>query len=150
VSTSNDRVTCRVERDTDRYAVQYEARWLAERVGFPRRVAIEIAIVASELSTNILKYGVRGAVTLEAVDDPAHGRGMKVTAFDEGPPFHDFDRALSDRSDENGPISASRFATRRGIGSGLGAVQRLSDACGWAPVAPRGKHVWAVRWLRRR
>jgi len=145
---SLDRVSCPVERDTDRFSVQHEARGLAERAGFPRLAAIEIAIVASELTSNVLKYGVRGSVVVEAIDDPARGPGVKVTAFDEGPPFTDFDQALSDGSDENGPISVSRFANRGGIASGLGAVRRLSDACGWTPE-PRGKSVWAVRWLRR-
>jgi hypothetical protein len=72
---------------------------------------------------------------------------VRVTAFDEGPPFHDFEQALRDGSSDSGPISAGSFAGRRGIGAGLGAVKRLSHACGWAPEAT-GKRVWAVRWLR--
>ncbi|APR80986.1 Hypothetical protein A7982_06333 [Minicystis rosea] len=155
-------------RDADAVSVQYEARWLAERAGFPRNDAIEFAIVAVELTTNILKYGKRGTVILEVVDDPGRGLGARVTAYDEGPHFTDFERALSDGSDENGPISASRFGRRRGIASGLGAVHRLSDRCGWAALEPgdmpparisalapalpaaAGKRVWAERWPRRR
>lgn len=143
-----ERIVCRVEYPTDAVTVQYEARAFAERAGFSRRIATEVAIVASELTSNVLKYGVRGSVALEQVEDPVRGRGVRVVAYDEGPPFSDFDRALSDHSDENGPISASRYAIRHGLGSGLGAVHRLSDACGWEPEG-RGKNVWAVRWLPR-
>ena len=169
ISPSGERVQCRIEREADATSVQYEARWLAERAGFPRNDAIEFAIVAVELTTNVLKYGKRGAVVLEIVDDTVRGLGTRVTAYDEGPPFTDFERALSDGSDENGPISASRFGRRRGIASGLGAVHRLSDRCGWAPLepgdmpltrasgavpvgtspdGPTRKRVWAARWPR--
>ncbi|MFT3768488.1 MAG: ATP-binding protein [Minicystis sp.] len=149
ISPTGEHVECRVVREADVVSVQYEARWLAERAGFPRNDATEFAIVAVELTTNVLKYGKRGSVVLEVIEDPVRGRGARVVAFDEGPPFTDFEQALSDGSDENGPISASRFGRRRGIASGLGAVHRLSDKCGWEPETS-GKRVWAERWPRRR
>lgn len=141
-------VECRLEHDQDSYPVQLEARRLAERVGFARRDATEIAIAASELASNVLKYGVRGSVMLEIIDDPARGPGIRITAFDEGPPFADFEGALRDGYDDRGPLDAGTFAGRRGFGVGLGAVLRFSDACGWAPEE-RGKRVWAVRFVRR-
>lgn len=143
-----ERVETRVERDIDVVSLQIEARALASRVGFSRRDATEIAIVASELGTNALKYAGSGLVVIEALDDPERGRGVRVTAFDRGPPFKDFERALRDGSDEHGPIDPATFARRRGIGGGLGAVRRFSDACGWLPE-PVGKRVWAERFLRR-
>lgn len=136
-----------MERDVDVFAVQHAARAFAERLGFPRREATEIAIVASELATNIIKYGVRGELTLEPLLDPLRGPGVRVTARDHGAPFVDFERASRDHSDERGPIEPAAFAGRRGIGSGLGAVRRLSHACGWA-AEEHGKRVWAERWLR--
>lgn len=146
--TTGERVECRVEHDEDPFPVQHEARALAERAGFPRQDATKIAIAASELASNVIKYGVRGSVVIEEIYHPEHGPGVRVTAFDEGPPFSDFDRALRDGFDERGPLDPAAYAGRRGIGAGLGAVRRLSDACGWAPE-PRGKRVWAVRFLRR-
>lgn len=137
-----------MQHDVDTFSVQAMVRALAERGGFPRRDAVEIAIVATELTTNVLKYGTRGSVVVETIDDPKRGRGVRVTAFDQGPPFVDFERAFEDGSDDNGPISLSKFPGRHGIARGLGAVKRLSDACGWAPE-PHGKRVWAERWLRR-
>jgi len=146
--TPLERVECAVERDEDPFPVQNEARLLAERVGFTRRGATEIAIAASELASNVLKYGVRGSVVMEAVDDPARGRGVRLTAFDIGPPFYNFEGALRDGCDERGSLDPAAYAGRRGFGTGLGTVQRFSDACGWAPE-PHGKRVWAVRFLRR-
>jgi serine/threonine-protein kinase RsbT len=138
-----------VERDGDTFPVQQAARDMASRVGFARNASLELAIAASELASNVLKYGFRGSVVVEAVDDPARGPGVRLTAADEGPPFADFEGALRDGSEDAGPIGAAAFAGRRGIGRGLGAVSRFTDACGWEP-APGGKHVWAVRWLGRR
>jgi anti-sigma regulatory factor (Ser/Thr protein kinase) len=135
-----------VEHDSDTYTVQSATKNFAMRVGFSRIAATELAIVASELTSNVLKYGVKGSLVLERVDDPA--RGVRVTAFDEGPPFASFETALRDDSDDQGPLSPAAYGRRRGIGRGLGAVSRLSDACGWEPEA-RGKRVWAVRYLQR-
>lgn len=143
-----ERAECPVRAPIDVFSVQRLTRALAVRAGFAHLAATEIAIVASELTTNVLKYGRRGRIVAEVVTDAVEGSGVRVTAFDEGPPFHDFEQALRDGSSEAGPISAGSFAGRRGIGSGLGAVQRLSHACGWAPE-PNGKRVWAVRWLRK-
>jgi anti-sigma regulatory factor (Ser/Thr protein kinase) len=129
--------------------VQQAALKLALELRFPRRDAVEVAIVASELTSNILKYGVRGSVVMDAVDDAQRGLGIRLTASDEGPPFEDFERALRDGCDAAGELEPSDFAGRRGIGSGLGAVRRFSDDLGWAPQ-PGGKHVRAIRYRRRR
>jgi len=139
-------VVCRVEREGDTFMVQSAARLFAARIGFPHLAATEIAIVASELTSNVLKYGVRGSLVLERIESPAPG--VRVTAFDEGPPFANFEIALRDGSDDQGPLSPAAYGRRRGIGRGLGAVSRMSDACGWSPE-PRGKRVWAVRYLQR-
>ncbi len=136
ISPSGERVECRIEREADVTSVQYEARWLAERAGLPANDAIEFAIVAVELTTNILKYGKRGAVVLEVIDDAVRGLGARVTAFDEGPPFTDFERALSGWIRRERPHQRLALGRRRGIASGLGAVHRLSDRCGWASLEP--------------
>jgi anti-sigma regulatory factor (Ser/Thr protein kinase) len=142
------RVVCRVSSDGDTYSVQQAALKLAVELRFPRRDAVEVAIVASELTSNILKYGVRGSVALDAVDDTRRGPGIRVTASDEGAPFADFERVLADGCDAAGKLQPSDYAGRRGIGSGLGAVQRFSDDLGWT-TQPGGKQVWAVRYRRR-
>ena len=139
---------CRVAHDGDTFTVQQAALKLAAELGFARRDAVEIAIVASELTSNILKYGARGSVALGAVDDARHGPGLRITARDEGPPFEDFERAMSDGCDAAGRLDPSAFAGRRGIGSGLGAVRRFSDDLGWSPE-PGGKQVWAARYRKR-
>lgn len=147
VSTrSGGRVECRIENDFDVYAVQRAARRLAARLGFAKEECVEVAIAASELTSNIRKYGgASGLVVLEVVDDPARGPGIRVTASDRGPPFRDFELAVRDGCDDTGPLDPASLAHRKGIGKGLGAVKRFSDALGWRPC-PEGKEVWFVRY----
>ena len=142
------RVEHRIDSDFDVYPVQRSARKLAARLGFAQQQCIEIAIAASELTSNILKYGVSGVVALEAVDNPARGPGVRVTASDRGPPFHDFELAVRDGCDDEGPLDPASLPHRRGIGKGLGAVKRFSDALGWHPC-PEGKEIWFVRYRTR-
>lgn len=142
------RVECPIDTDFDVYAVQRAARKLGARLGFARDECVEIAIAASELTSNILKYGISGLVVLEAVDDAARGPGVRVTARDRGPPFRDFELAVRDGYDDTGPLDPASLSHRSGIGKGLGAVKRFSDDLGWRPSA-EGKEVWFSRYRAR-
>jgi anti-sigma regulatory factor (Ser/Thr protein kinase) len=142
------RVECRVDNDFDVYTVQRAARKLGARLGFAREECVEIAIAASELTSNILKYGISGVVVLEVVNDAARGPGVRVIASDRGPPFRDFALAVRDGCDDTGPLDPASLPHRGGIGSGLGAVKRFSDDIGWRPTES-GKEVWFVRYRLR-
>jgi anti-sigma regulatory factor (Ser/Thr protein kinase) len=98
------------------------------QVGQVRRLATELggaqglsetdlgraALVATEMSTNLVKYGKKGTVTLERF---AHegGNGVQLIAADSGPGF-DF---LSSRRDGH--------STGGTLGIGLGTIMRASD-----------------------
>ncbi|HVT18781.1 MAG TPA: ATP-binding protein [Thermoanaerobaculia bacterium] len=111
-----------------------QAQRLARELGFGRKRAAEIAIVVSELASNIVKYGVRGEIALalaaaeESRDGPGKGRGeLMVVARDAGPPIHDLATAMRDGCDDRGPIDPAILLRRGGLGTGLGAVVRLAD-----------------------
>ncbi len=101
------------------------AQRLGLRVGLSQRRATEIAIVVSELATNIVKYGVRGEVAF--LWEPGRPDTFTVVAKDVGPPIRDLESALLDGCDDQGPIDPALLAGRGGLGSGLGAVVRLAD-----------------------
>ncbi|HYU31473.1 MAG TPA: ATP-binding protein [Thermoanaerobaculia bacterium] len=104
-----------------------QARRLALQFGLGAKRSAEIAIVVSELATNIAKHGIRGEITL-ILDDDAPPRGeMTVIARDIGPPIRDLEMATTDGYDDRGPIDPSLLLSRGGLGTGLGAVLRLSD-----------------------
>jgi anti-sigma regulatory factor (Ser/Thr protein kinase) len=111
-----------VRSASDVVAVRIRAGRLAASLGCGRRRATEIAIVVSELASNIVKYGVRGEIAF-AIEEGT----LVVTASDEGPPIRDLALALTDGCDDCGPLDPAQLAGRGGLGNGLGAVVRLSD-----------------------
>jgi anti-sigma regulatory factor (Ser/Thr protein kinase) len=90
-----------------------------------RKRATELAIVVSELGTNIVKYGVRGEIGL-SFDTGGEG-DVRVAARDVGPPIRDLDLALTDGCNDRGPIDPADIMGRGGLGTGLGAVLRLAE-----------------------
>jgi anti-sigma regulatory factor (Ser/Thr protein kinase) len=142
----------RIADPLDVFVARWSTEQLAIELGFPRLAAKELAIVVSELATNILKYGVRGEVDLCGVDGAPHGKGLAIVAEDEGPPLADLALALRDGYGDRGPIQADRLIGRGGIGAGLGAVVRLTDAFEYLPGDDRegGRKAFrVVRYLQR-
>ena len=127
--------------------VQSQMLKFAQALGFPKRECGELAIVASELTSNVLKYGVRGNIQMDALDD-ARGQGVVLVAEDVGPPFRDLELALLDGNDDRGPIVPLDMLKRKGIGGGLGAIVRFSHSYQVEPL-PVGKRVLVTRYLRR-
>jgi len=118
---------------------RHQARRLAREHGVEPRRAGEVAIVVSELASNIVKYAVCGEIALCVTsmagapgDGGAAGAGggmvLTVQARDSGPPIHDLATAMLDGHDDRGPIDPARMAQRGGLGTGLGAVARLADS----------------------
>lgn len=88
---------------------------------------MELAIVVSELASNILKHGISGEVSLFADPDAPPNGEITVVARDVGPPIRDLKLAMTDGYDDQGPIDPALFLRRGGLGTGLGAIARLAD-----------------------
>jgi len=127
--------------------VQTLTKRFAATLGFSSRECGELAIVASELSSNILKYGLPGSIELDAISD-AGGTGVQVTAHDHGPPFKNLELAVQDGWDDAGPIDPISIFRRKGMGGGLGAIVRLTHRMTVVPAAA-GKSIVVVRYLKR-
>ena len=91
------------------------AAGLAQRKGFSRDLEARIALVATELATNLLKHAAEGIVAINEFAD-ADGSGIELLALDKGPGMADVARCLVDG-----------FSTAGSPGNGLGAVARVSD-----------------------
>jgi anti-sigma regulatory factor (Ser/Thr protein kinase) len=137
-----------IRESLDVFTARRRARQLAASIGFAPAPSLEIAIVVSELGTNILKYGVRGEITVKTTDPP-QPPGIDITAEDEGPPLADLELAVRDGYGDRGPIDPDRWLGRGGIGAGLGAVIRLSDSFEYHP-GPGKKYFRAIRYLHTR
>jgi anti-sigma regulatory factor (Ser/Thr protein kinase) len=121
-----------------------QGRRFAVRHGFDIKRATEIAIVVSELASNIVKHGVKGEIRL--LWNPEHGE-ISAEAHDVGPPIHDLQLAMTDGYDDRGPIDPALILRRGGLGTGLGAVARLADHVEYRKEA-EGKVITARFLLR--
>ncbi len=118
----------RIRESLDVHAPRQAVKALAKQLGFESQVGQELAIVVSELASNIVKYGVSGSIELETLNHPDRGVGIAIVARDVGPVFNDFWMAMQDGCDDRGPIDPAQLIHRGGLGIGLGAVVRLTDS----------------------
>ncbi|HEY2512332.1 MAG TPA: ATP-binding protein [Polyangiaceae bacterium] len=137
-----------VTTDIHVFAARSAVRAQAEAVGFGRIQCDELAIVASELASNILKYGVRGAIVVGAVNDSEQGPGLRIEARDRGPAFRDIATAIQDGCGDAGPLDPAMMSRRRGLGAGLGAVVRFTDSFE-CQQEEGSKRIIVVRYVRR-
>ncbi len=118
----------------------------AAEIGFDRYACQELAIVASELASNILKYGDRGQILAQAIMTE-QGPCLELVATDCGPHFYDLAAAMNDGWDQDGPIDPGVLLKRRGIGGGLGAILRFTHSF-VVEDFPRGKQIITRRYLK--
>ncbi len=132
----------------DADCVQSRARAFARAAGLDRRAEWAFAIVASELATNVVKYGAPGTLTLRHRAGPP--AALELEAADSGPGFADLDLALRDGVSEGVDVAmlGAHSPRRRGLGLGLGAVRRLSDELTIQPRLGGGSLVVARVLLR--
>ena len=100
-----------------------QAAALAEGAGFDEVDAGRVAIVATELASNLIKHGNGGEILAGAFDDDT-GDGVELVAIDKGPGIHDLAQSLRDG-----------HSTAGTPGNGLGAVRRQSQGC-WIYSGP--------------
>jgi anti-sigma regulatory factor (Ser/Thr protein kinase) len=88
---------------------------MAEAIGSPEAVTARVALVATELATNLVRHAGGGTLIVQrAVADP----GLEILALDRGPGISHLDEALRDG-----------YSTAGTSGHGLGAVSRMADHC---------------------
>jgi anti-sigma regulatory factor (Ser/Thr protein kinase) len=145
-----DEVVVAITESLDVFLARWTAQRLASAIGFAPAARQEIAIAVSELATNILKYGVRGAIAVRLVDGE-QGPGLELIAEDDGPPLADLATAILDGQSDRGAIDPMTLLGRGGIGAGLGAIIRFTDVFEYRPAGTDGprKAFRAVRYLRR-
>jgi anti-sigma regulatory factor (Ser/Thr protein kinase) len=117
-------------------AARRAAAILGESVGFDPVACEEIALVMTELATNMIKHAHGGKLTLTSLADG--GRvGLEIASRDSGPGIADVEQALADR-----------FSTAGTRGTGLGAVNRLMDELDITSEHGRGTRIACRKWVR--
>jgi anti-sigma regulatory factor (Ser/Thr protein kinase) len=111
------------------------ARAFAAGAGLGSRQCVEVALVASELATNLVRHGGgRGMLELRAED-----AWLELRALDRGPGMREPERLWMGRSDPSRPPPPGHS-----LGEGGASIRRLSDevwvgnrACGGLEVRAR-------------
>jgi anti-sigma regulatory factor (Ser/Thr protein kinase) len=116
--------------------VRRSAVALATRLGFDETGKGRVALVVTELASNLLKHAKEGEVLMRAVYEPGRsGVGFEVLSIDAGPGITNVGRALQDG-----------FSTAGSVGSGLGAIQRLASEFDLYSMPGRGTGLLARLW----
>lgn len=89
---------------------------LASDIGFSEADAGRVALVTTEMATNLLKHSGGGELIVSETQGGG-ARGLDLLALDTGPGIEDLDRALIDG-----------YSTAGSSGTGLGAMRRQSQA----------------------
>lgn len=107
---------------------------MARRNGFDEAGAGKVAIVVTELSSNLVKHASRGELLVRSLPEAAGG--LEILSIDHGPGMSDLALAMRDE-----------ISTAGTPGTGLGAVARLADEFG-AHSTPAGTVLLARLWTR--
>lgn len=102
----------------------------AQSIGFSTEECSNVALVASEMATNLEKHrAVSPVIRYGVTRSEGGGRGLLMISEDRGPGIPDPEQALQDR-----------YSTAGTLGGGLGAIRRLSDdfAIHSETLRPRG------------
>ena len=94
-------------------AARRAAQGLAERLGYSESRAGQVALIVTELGTNLAKHARGGQLLLRATED---AEAIEILALDRGPGIPNVTLSQQDG-----------FSTRGTPGEGLGAIKRQAD-----------------------
>lgn len=117
-------------------AVRRAGNQLAAIIGLDETVAGRVALVITEVASNIVKHAGKGDILLRPLA-AGDARGIEVLAIDKGPGFENIEQAMRDG-----------MSTAGSYGVGMGAMRRLADEFDLYAGGPHGSAlrmgVWAA------
>jgi len=133
-----DELRVSIDSDADIVSARQKGRELAGQCGFPSTELAVVATALSELARNIVRYAVRGEITLRLIDNGTGGKkGIEVVAADDGPGIPDLTLAMQDG-----------YSTSGSLGLGLPGVRRLMDDFEITSEFGKGTMVTVRKWKR--
>jgi len=108
-------------------SVRRAAIGLASAIGFTEADIGRVALIATEMATNIVKHAGRGQILMRPLRDGPDALGIELLALDQGPGMSDVTRCSQDG-----------YSTAGSPGTGLGAISRLATAADIYSIPSRG------------
>ncbi|MEO8659932.1 MAG: ATP-binding SpoIIE family protein phosphatase [Bryobacteraceae bacterium] len=115
--------------------VRRSAAAAAEAEGFTGPAVEEVAIIATEVATNLLKHAVGGEVHITTLS-AAGENGVEVLSVDRGPGMANVHACMTDG-----------YSTAGTQGTGMGAISRLADVFDAFSQVSRGTVLVARKYL---
>lgn len=103
------------------------AKQLAADLGYDEVAAGRVALVVTELGTNLVKHALKGRLLIASRQFEQGPAEIEMLSIDEGPGIADMNRCMRDG-----------FSTGGTPGTGLGAAKRLSDDFDVHSAVPAG------------
>ena len=131
------RQTIEVAYSSDASLASREARLAAASIGFDETPSEEIALVVTELASNLVRHASGGRLIFTSIANGDRS-GIQIESVDSGPGIIDVEQAIADG-----------FSTVDSLGYGLGTVSRLMDELDIVSNHQKGgTHITCRRWIR--
>jgi anti-sigma regulatory factor (Ser/Thr protein kinase) len=125
-----------VEENSKTAEARRTAREMALHMGMGEADAENVAIVATEACTNLLKHAGGGQILLQTSTEDSI---LELLAVDQGPGMGNLESCLEDG-----------YSTTASAGQGLGAIQRMSKQSDFYTVPGKGTAVLSRWWSPRK
>ncbi len=126
-----------IEESSKTAEARRTAREMALALGMDEGGAERVAIVATEVCTNLLKHARQGQVLLQTSTEGAEAApALELLAVDQGPGMENLEKCLRDG-----------YSTGGSPGQGLGAIQRMSKQSDIYSLVDKGTAILARWWL---
>jgi len=121
-------LSLQIEDESDVGVCRRKAVSMASKMGFDEVKSGEIAIMVSELVTNVLKHGGgKGKILICQLEDHDNKKAIEVWCCDSGNGISNFQNAMQDG-----------YSGKSSLGLGLGTIRRFSDEMEINPDSPNG------------
>ena len=131
----DEQMTFDLHEPSDNAQVVYSARKILAGMNFGETEQYLIASAVSELSTNIIRYALKGKITLRVIHS-GDRTGFEVNAQDQGPGIGNMDMAMKEN-----------YSSGNGLGLGLPSVKRIMDEFQIQSTPGVGTRITAIKWV---
>lgn len=109
---------------------------IAGRAGLGEVESGQLAIIATEAASNLVKHARKGQILVQTLEERGF-RGVEILAWDSGPGVANLAACLEDG-----------YSTRGTPGTGLGAIRRLSTEFDFHTLPGKGSVLMSRKWPR--